>query len=79
MQTEEVYEERIARFLELAEAAQSAAERASGILLKVTYARLASQWVELAQMAARTIRNTQELREADGAPGLFETRDHQMH
>jgi hypothetical protein len=60
LQTEDIYEERIARFLELAEAAQTAAETASSTLLKVTYAKLASQWVELAQMAARTMNSADE-------------------
>lgn len=50
---DDFYEERIARFVELAEAAQDASARASEMLLKVTYARLASQWIQLAQMAAR--------------------------
>ena len=52
--TEEFYEERIGRYLELAEAAQEASERAGDITLKITYAKLASQWIELGQMAART-------------------------
>ena len=55
MDREDVYEERIARFLELAEAAQAASERASSALLKVTYAKLASQWVELAQLATELL------------------------
>jgi hypothetical protein len=53
--TEDFYGERIARFLDLAEAAQEASERAGSTILKVTYAKLASQWVELAQMAERTV------------------------
>jgi hypothetical protein len=79
LQTKDVYEERIARFLELAEAAQSAAERASTTLLKVTYARLASQWVELAQMAARTIRDTRELREAVATSDSSEIDNQHIH
>lgn len=79
MQTEDVYEERITRFLELAEAAQSAAERATSIMLKVTYAKLASQWVELAQMAAKAIVNTHELNAAHDEPGSHDLRDRQMH
>lgn len=51
MRTEDIYEERLARFLDLAEAAQDAADRADSMVLKVTYAKLASQWVELAQRA----------------------------
>ena len=80
MQTEDVYEERIARFLELAEAAQNAADRASSILLKVTYAKLASQWVDLAQMAARTItvaHQTEEDLSTEAA--RLKSRDRQMH
>jgi hypothetical protein len=79
LQTEDVYEERIARFLELAEAAQTASERASGIMLKVTYARLASQWVELAQLAARTIVQAQEARASRDQADRFAARGHQMH
>lgn len=52
--TEDIYEERLVRYLELAEAAQEASERAGDITLKITYAKLASQWIELGQMAART-------------------------
>lgn len=48
-------EERIARYLELAEAAQDAAGRASNVSLEETYAQLARQWIELARMAERTI------------------------
>jgi hypothetical protein len=80
LQTEDVYEERIARFLELAEAAQSAAERASSIVLKVTYARLASQWVELAQMAARIISLAREpTADLPGTTGREESHDHRMN
>ena len=52
---EAYYEERIARYLELAEAAQEAAGRASTTSLQETYAQLAGQWVHLAEMAGRTI------------------------
>lgn len=55
MRTEDYYEERIARYLELAEASQEAADRATHLGLRETYVRLASQWVELARMAERTI------------------------
>lgn len=48
-------EERIARYLELAGAAQEAADRASHPSLQETYVQLASQWIELARMAERTI------------------------
>lgn len=80
MQTEDVYEERITRFLELAEAAQVAAERASTIVLKTTYAKLASQWVDLAQMAARTIKLAHEAA-VDGAAEADQSksRDRRMH
>lgn len=61
MDREDVYEERIARFLELAEAAQAASERATSALLKVTYAKLASQWVELAQLATGLLTTQMEL------------------
>ena len=53
--TEEYYEERIARYLELAEAAQDAAARAITPTLQETYAQLACQWVHLAELAERTI------------------------
>ncbi|HTT84321.1 MAG TPA: hypothetical protein VMF67_12645 [Rhizomicrobium sp.] len=79
MQTEDVYEERMARFLELAEAAQIAAERAPANVLKITYARLASQWVELAQMAARMIsmgREMRALRDDSAEPNVH---DHRIH
>jgi hypothetical protein len=79
LQTEDVYKERIARFLELAEAAQSAAERASSIMLKVTYAKLASQWVELAQTAARTIAVTHQPRDLLGESEPLKTHDPRMH
>ncbi|HEX3430069.1 MAG TPA: hypothetical protein VHT03_04215 [Rhizomicrobium sp.] len=55
VRTEDYCEERIARYLELAEAAQEAASRATQFGLQETYARLASQWIELARMAERTI------------------------
>jgi hypothetical protein len=80
LQTEDVYEERIARFLELAEAAQSAADRTANEVLKITYARLAGQWVELAQMAARTISLAREA--ARALPTDAEksgSRDRRMH
>lgn len=53
--TEDIYEERITRYLDLAENAQEAAGRASTETLKETYAKLAQQWVDLARMAQRTI------------------------
>jgi len=53
--TQDYCEERIARYLELAEAAQEAASRASSVGLEETYAQLARQWIELARMAERTI------------------------
>ena len=52
---EDVYEERITRFLELAAAAQEAAERASSIRVQETYADLARQWAHLAELAQSTI------------------------
>lgn len=55
MHIEDYYEERIARYLELAEAAQEAAGRAVAPSLQETYAQLATQWVHLAEHAARTI------------------------
>jgi hypothetical protein len=80
LQTEDVYEERIARFLELAEAAQSASERAADIVLKVTYARLAGQWVELAQMAARALHMAHEASaEAPANENCKKNRDPRMH
>jgi len=54
-------EERIARYLELAEAAQEAASRASTAGLEETYAQLARQWIELARMAERTIHLVREV------------------
>ena len=53
--TEDVYEERIARFLELAQAAQEAADRAIRPTLQETYAHIAQHWLELAQMAEATL------------------------
>ncbi len=79
MQTEDVYEERIARFLELAEAAQVAAERASTTVLKTTYAKLASQWVDLAQMAARTITLAHEPTNGSPVARRPKSRDRRMH
>jgi hypothetical protein len=55
VRTNDYCEERIARYLELAEAAQEAASRATHISLEETYAQLARQWIELARMAERTI------------------------
>jgi hypothetical protein len=55
VRTEDYCEERIARYLELAAAAQEAATRASHAGLQETYAQLACQWIELARMAERTI------------------------
>ena len=55
LRTDEYYEERIARYLELAEAAQEAAGRAVGPSLQETYAQLACQWVRLAELAGHTI------------------------
>ena len=53
--TEDIYEERIARFLELAQAAQEAAGRATRPTLQETYAHIAQHWLELAQMAEATL------------------------
>src|SRR5579871_2536433 len=55
--TENVYQERIARFVELAEAAQKAADRAGGSRpnLQETYASIAQHWLALAHMAQSTI------------------------
>ena len=55
MRAEDYCEERIARYLELAEGAQEAASRATHVGLQETYAQLARQWIELARMAERTI------------------------
>ena len=55
MHTNDYCEERIARYLELAEAAQEAASRASNVGLEETYTKLARQWIELACMAERAI------------------------
>ena len=52
---EDIYEERIARYLELAEAAQEAAGRTHSPSLQETYAQIARQWLHLAQLAAGTI------------------------
>lgn len=64
MLTNDYCEERIARYLELAEAAQEAAGRASSVTLEETYAQLARQWVELARMAERTIVLSREISKA---------------
>lgn len=61
MRTEDIYKERLARFLDLAEAAQDASDRADTMVLKVTYAKLASQWVELAQLAQGIIDRNRKL------------------
>ena len=61
MHTNDYCEERIARYLELAEAAQEAASRASTSGLEETYAQLARQWIELARMAERTIHLAREV------------------
>lgn len=61
MRTSDYLEERIARYLELAEAAQDAAGRASHVSLEETYAQLARQWIELARMAERTIVLSREI------------------
>ena len=53
--TEDIYEERIARYLDLAEAAQEAAGCASSHSLHETYVQLADQWLHLAEMARGTI------------------------
>lgn len=67
---DEVYEERIARFLELAEAAQEAANRASTNKVQETYADLARQWAHLAELAQSTLeitrRMSEQLRELEG-------------
>lgn len=49
------FEERVARYLELAEAAQEAAGRAVSVHLQETYARLAEQWLRLADLARSTL------------------------
>lgn len=61
VRTNDYCEERIARYLELAEAAQDAAGRASNVGLEETYAQLARQWIELARMAERTIILSREI------------------
>ena len=53
--TEDIYEERVARYLDLAEAAHEASGRAASPPLQETYAHLAGQWFNLAEMAQRTI------------------------
>ena len=53
--TEDIYEERIARYLELAEAAQDAACRAPDGHLHDTYVYLAGRWMELADLARGTV------------------------
>ena len=52
---EDYFEERAARYLELAEAAQEAAGRAVSAQLQETYARLAEQWIRLAELARSTL------------------------
>jgi len=52
---EDYFEERVARYLELAEAAQEAAGRAVSAQLQETYARLAEQWIHLAELARSTL------------------------
>ena len=46
---------------------------------KVTYAKLASQWVELAQTAARTIAVTHQPRDLLGESEPLKTHDPRMH
>lgn len=53
--TEDIYEERSARYLELAQAAQDASGRAASVHLQETYARLAEQWIHLAKLARSTV------------------------
>ena len=72
MYTNKYCEERIARYLELAEAAQEAACRASNVGLEETYVQLARQWIELARMAERTIHLAREV----SKPVLAENRQH---
>jgi hypothetical protein len=48
------YQERVARYLELAEAAEEAAGRASSSSLQETYVELARQWAHLAWLAEGT-------------------------
>jgi hypothetical protein len=52
---DEYCEERIARYLELAQAALEAAGRAISPSLQETYVQLSRQWLHLANLAARTI------------------------
>lgn len=52
--TADIYGERTARFLELAEAAHEASGRAASRPLQETYARLAEQWLHLAELARST-------------------------
>jgi hypothetical protein len=52
MRSKEAYfEERVSRLLNLAEAAQDAAERTPNDSLRATYARIAEHWLKLAHMA----------------------------
>jgi hypothetical protein len=51
---EDYYEERVARYLELADAAEEAAGRASSSTLQETYIEIARQWAHLAQLAEGT-------------------------
>jgi len=55
MEIADYCEQRVARYLELAGAAQEAAGRASSLSLQETYAQLARQWIHLAELAAGTI------------------------
>jgi hypothetical protein len=78
--TEDIYEERIARYLDLAEGAQEAAERASSDTLKETYAALAHQWAELAKMAQRTIDLARNIsRSARAADDRRDVQNRRMH
>lgn len=80
--TEDIYEERIARFLELAEAAQeaaAAAARATRPNLQETYAIIAQHWLGLARMAQATVdlnRSMSEQRRALAGDDLKSGRKH---
>lgn len=60
--TEDIYEERIARFIDLAEAAEDAAGCAVYPGLHETYVHIAGQWTHLAQLAKRTIEISKKAR-----------------
>ena len=75
--TEDIYEERIARYLELAAAAQEAAGRADSVSLQETYASLAGQWLHLAHMARNTVDRSRRRALARGDDR--DARGHRMH